>query len=185
MKLIDKIELIPIEKIMPYHNNPKEHPPEQIKKIASSIKEFGFLVPVIVNKDYGLVAGHGRYEAAKLIGMDKVPGIKAEHLTDAQIKQFRLVDNKIAESEWNMTSLAMELRNIDGFTGFDDNEKEKILEINEIEMVNLDELLNDVNIEESIENPDWVTMRFDREFRNEIEKIINKIQNAKVEKSYE
>jgi ParB-like chromosome segregation protein Spo0J len=132
MKLIDKIELIPIEKIMPYHNNPKEHPPEQIKKIASSIKEFGFLVPVIVDKDYGLVAGHGRYEGAKLNKMDKVPGIKAEHLTDAQIKAFRLTDNKVAESEWDYEQLAVEfeiLKSIDyklDLTGFDKEEIEGI-----------------------------------------------------------
>jgi ParB-like chromosome segregation protein Spo0J len=65
MKLIDKVKIIDIDKIYPYINNPKEHPEEQINKIASSIKNFGFTVPIIIDEDFEIIAGHGRYKAAK------------------------------------------------------------------------------------------------------------------------
>jgi len=173
MKLIDKIELIPLDQIIPYHNNPKEHPPEQVKKIASSIKEFGFLVPVIVDSDYDLIAGHGRYEAAKLIGMDKVPGLKAEHLTDAQVKAFRLADNRVAESEWNYEQLLTELDLVGNeFTGFDDDE---IFEMEE----SLKEIPMSGDLEklDKEENPPTMNVRFEnpedfRKMEDDLRKLI-------------
>lgn len=124
---------MPLSKIIPYVNNPKVHPPEQVKKIASSIKEFGFKVPIVVDKDFVIIAGHGRYEAAKMLGLKEVPVIVAEDLTPAQAKAFRIADNKVAESEWDIVSLTAELEQLleEGYdvelTGFNDDEINELL----------------------------------------------------------
>lgn len=127
-----EIRMIKIDELIPYVNNPKKHPPDQVKKIASSIKEFGFRVPIIVDKDFVIIAGHGRYEAAKLLGLEEVPVIVADDLTPAQVKAFRIADNKVAESEWDELSLQAELEQLleEGYdlelTGFDDEEIERL-----------------------------------------------------------
>ena len=101
MKLIDKVKIIDIDKIYPYTNNPKEHPPEQINKIASSIKNFGFTVPIIIDNQNEIIAGHGRYKAAQKLELDKIPCIVRDDLNEAQVKALRLADNKVTESEWD------------------------------------------------------------------------------------
>ncbi|MBO8180281.1 MAG: ParB N-terminal domain-containing protein [Archaeoglobus sp.] len=129
-----KIEHVPLDKIIPYVNNPKKHPEEQIKKIASSILEFGFKVPIIVDKDYVIIAGHGRYEAAKRIGLKEVPVIVADDLSPAQVKAFRIADNKVAESDWDLEALAAELEQLKEIdydlelTGFDDEEVRSLID---------------------------------------------------------
>lgn len=129
-----KIEYIPLDKIIPYVNNPKKHPEEQIKKIASSILEFGFKVPIIVDKDYVIIAGHGRYEAAKRIGLKEVPVIVADDLTPAQVRAFRIADNRVAESEWNLEALAAELEQLKEIdynlelTGFNEDEVQSLID---------------------------------------------------------
>ncbi|MBO8173489.1 MAG: ParB N-terminal domain-containing protein [Bacillaceae bacterium] len=130
-----KVEYVSLEKIIPYVNNPKQHPDGQIKKIASSIKEFGFKVPVVVDKDFVIIAGHGRYEAAKLLGLKEVPVIVAEDLTQAQAKAFRIADNKVAESTWGMDALIVELEQLSE-QGYD-------LELTGFDEVELANLLND------------------------------------------
>ena len=128
-----KIEWVELEKIIPYVNNPKEHPEEQIKKIASSIKNFGFRVPILIDEKNEIVAGHGRYMAAKMLKMDKVPVIRISDLTPAQIKAFRIADNKVAESGWDENTLINELKQLEelnfnlSITGFDDDEIELML----------------------------------------------------------
>jgi len=96
--------------------------------VAESIKEFGFKVPIIVDKDNVIVAGHTRLRAAKKLGMKTVPCIVADDLTPEQIKAFRLADNKVSEfSEWDMDLLTSELKEIDfdmDIFGFDDDYKE-------------------------------------------------------------
>ncbi|MBO8181069.1 MAG: site-specific DNA-methyltransferase [Archaeoglobus sp.] len=141
-----KIEHVPLDKIIPYVNNPKKHPEEQIKKIASSILEFGFKVPIIVDKDYVIIVGHGRYEAAKRIGLKEVPVIVADDLSPAQVKAFRIADNKVAESDWDLDALAAELaqlKEIDydlELTGYDEDEiKELIRELEVPEEEEVDE----------------------------------------------
>ena len=115
-------------------NNPKKHPEEQIKKIASSILEFGFKVPIIVDKNYTIIAGHGRYEAAKRIGLKEVPVIVADDLSPAQVRAFRIADNKVAESDWDLETLAAELaqlKEIDynlELTGFDEEEIQSLID---------------------------------------------------------
>ena len=98
-----QLEIIykPIKELKPYKKNAKKHPKEQVEKIANSIKEFGFTQPVIVDKDNCVVAGHGRILGAKKAGIKEVPTVALENLTEEQIKAYRLVDNKLNESEWD------------------------------------------------------------------------------------
>ena len=123
-----------IDDLIPYVNNPKQHSEEQIKKIASSIIEFGFKVPIIIDRNNVIIAGHGRYEAAKKIGLKEVPVIIADDLTPAQVKAFRIADNKVTESDWDLESLATELTQLKEFnydlelTGFDEEEVQSLID---------------------------------------------------------
>ena len=90
-----------IKELKPYKKNAKKHPKEQVERIANSIKEFGFTQPVIIDSNNCVVAGHGRILGAKKAGLTQVPTVMLEDLTEEQIKAYRLVDNKLNESEWN------------------------------------------------------------------------------------
>jgi DNA modification methylase len=111
-----------ILKIKPYHKNAKKHPTKQIEAIAKSIKEYGFNQPIVVDKDNVIIVGHGRYEAAKALGMTDIPVIQVQ-LTEEQAKAYRLADNKLNESEWEMEKVIDELKGMSDemvdLTGFD------------------------------------------------------------------
>ena len=107
-----KIEYLPVGSLKPYEKNAKKHPSEQIEHIANSIMEFGFRQPLVIDKDNVLVIGHGRLLAAKKLGLDTVPCVRADDLTDEQIKALRLADNKTNESEWDFDLLGDELDDI-------------------------------------------------------------------------
>lgn len=113
-----------VDEIIPYVNNPRKTSQNAIDNVASSIKNFGFKVPIIIDKDNEIVAGHTRILAAKKLGMEEVPCIVADDLTDTQVKAFRIADNKTAEfSEWDFDLLEVELEGLgDEFTGFDIDE---------------------------------------------------------------
>lgn len=124
-----RYETIPVETLRPYANNARTHSPVQVKKIADSIKEFGFINPILVDQDLMVIAGHGRLEAAKALGLDKVPCLFIEDLTDAQKRAYILADNKLAEEAgWDENLLKIELDALkaDGFDvaviGFDEND---------------------------------------------------------------
>lgn len=102
----------PIKELKPYKKNAKKHNKEQIEQIANSIKEFGFTQPVIVDKNNCVVAGHGRILGAKKAGLKQVPTVCLEDLTEEQIKAYRLVDNKLNESEWDNVLLKQSLEEI-------------------------------------------------------------------------
>ncbi len=110
-----------ISKIKPYEKNAKTHPPKQIKQIAASIKAFGFNQPIVTDMAGVIIVGHGRYEAAKLLGMTDVPVVQVK-LTDEQAKAYRLADNKLNESPWEMDLVISELKGLStemlGLTGF-------------------------------------------------------------------
>lgn len=108
-----KILNIKIKDIKPYLLNAKKHPKEQIEGIAESIKRFGFTQPVILDKDNTIIIGHGRIEAAKIAGMNEVPCVKRDDLTDNEVKVLRLLDNRIAETGWDNEILIQDLSNID------------------------------------------------------------------------
>jgi len=100
--------------------NPRTHTPKQIKQIAASIKEFGFISPILIDRDGGIIAGHGRVEAAKLIGMGDVPTVRVDHLTPAQIRAYVIADNRLAENAgWDRKLLALELQELSVDLNFD------------------------------------------------------------------
>lgn len=120
-----QIEQRDIEDLIPYARNSRTHSDEQTAQIAASIREFGFLNPVLVDGDNGIIAGHGRVMAARKLGMDTVPCVEVSHLTDTQKRAYIIADNKLAlNAGWDNDLLAIELEelNIEGFdldlTGF-------------------------------------------------------------------
>lgn len=122
-----KIEIVKITDIRPYERNAKKHPKSQIEAIARSIKAFGWNVPVVLDKRGNLVAGHGRLLAAQELGQTEVPAIRNSDLSAAQVKAYRLADNKLTESDWDMELVIEELKELsaEGFnidlTGFDED----------------------------------------------------------------
>lgn len=113
-----KIEEIKLADLKAYENNPRIND-KAVKYVADSIKKFGFLVPVVIDKDNVIVCGHTRYLASQELNLKTVPCIRAENLTDKQIKAFRIADNKIHEkSSWNNDLLKEELTQLQDF-GFD------------------------------------------------------------------
>ena len=122
-----------IKELKPYKKNAKKHNKEQVEQIANSIKEFGFTQPVIIDKNNEVVAGHGRILGAKKAGLKQVPTVCLEELTEEQIKAYRLVDNKLNESEWDYSLLDEEIEQLTDIDmdlfGFDtnmtDDEQEK------------------------------------------------------------
>lgn len=93
-----KIKNTLINDLKPYAHNPKTHPEEQVDKIARSIEEFGFLVPILIDADNSIIAGHGRLMAARKTGLMEIPTICVDHLTEAQIRAYRIADNRLTES---------------------------------------------------------------------------------------
>lgn len=117
-----KTENMAIGSIRPYDKNSKKHPAKQVDQIANSIKEFGFNQPVVVDSNGVIIVGHGRYEAAKKLGLTEVPTIQV-NLTEEQAKAYRLADNKLNESDWDMGLVIEELKGLSEpmleLTGFD------------------------------------------------------------------
>lgn len=107
-----EVVYIDIKSIKPYEKNPRKND-KSVPLVANSIKEFGFRVPITLDKDNVIVTGHTRYKAAKSLGMKKVPCIYADDLTPEQIQAFRLADNKVGEfSEWDLEFLPLELEGL-------------------------------------------------------------------------
>lgn len=110
MGKVKSIKNIGVDKLIPYINNAKKHTEEQVTKIASSIREFGFLSPVLIDKDYNIIAGHGRVLAAKKLELKDVPCVFVEGLTEAQRKAYILADNRLGElTGWDMDLVTSEL----------------------------------------------------------------------------
>ena len=129
MKTTTNMELVEINKLVPYVNNARTHSPEQINKLRSSLREFGFINPVIIDKDYGIIAGHGRVIAAREEGIEKIPCVFADHLTEAQKKAYILADNRMAlDAGWDEELLRVEIEALQAeafdvsLTGFDEKE---------------------------------------------------------------
>jgi DNA modification methylase len=130
-----EFKTIPTNDLIPYARNSRTHSEDQVTKIASSIKEFGFLNPIIIDGENGIVAGHGRVMAAKKLGLTELPCIEASHLTEAQKRAYVIADNRLAlDAGWDNDLLKIELQdlNSEGFdlslTGFDLNEISAFLE---------------------------------------------------------
>lgn len=104
-----KVDQTPIADLAPYANALRTHSDKSITRLAEGIAEFGFIVPVVIDANRGIIAGHGRVEAARRLGVETVPTICADHLTPAQVKAYRIADNRLAElSSWNEEALSIE-----------------------------------------------------------------------------
>jgi len=129
MKTTTEMQLVPISKLVPYVNNARTHSPEQITKLRSSLREFGFINPVIIDRDFNVIAGHGRILATKEEGIKEVPCVFADHLTEAQKKAYIIADNRMAmDAGWDEELLRVEIESLQGMdfdpllTGFDEKE---------------------------------------------------------------
>lgn len=133
MKTTTEMQLVPVAKLVPYINNARTHSPEQISKLRSSLREFGFINPVIIDRDFGVIAGHGRILAAKEEGIEEVPCVFVDYLTEAQKKAYILADNRMAlDAGWDEELLRIEIESLQGedfdvgLTGFTDDELYKL-----------------------------------------------------------
>lgn len=133
MNMTSEMERVPVAKLIPYINNARTHSPEQIKKLRASLREFGFVNPVIIDRDYNVIAGHGRIMAAKEEGITEVPCVYADHLTEAQKKAYILADNRMAlDAGWDEEMLRVEIEALREMefdpmlAGFDEKELEAL-----------------------------------------------------------
>ena len=128
-KTTTEMQLVPLSQLVPYVNNARTHSPEQLTKLRSSLREFGFINPVIIDRDFNVIAGHGRIAAAKEEGMEEVPCVFADFLTEAQKKAYILADNRMAlDAGWDEELLRIEIESLQGadfdvsLTGFGEDE---------------------------------------------------------------
>ena len=113
------IEQTPVEALVPYARNARTHSETQVAQIAASIREFGFTNPVLIDATGGIIAGHGRVLAARKLGMEMVPTIRIDYMTEAQKRAYVIADNKLAlNAGWDNELLALELGELQDL-GFD------------------------------------------------------------------
>ena len=155
MTTTKEFQLVDINKLVPYANNARTHNKEQILKLRSSLREFGFVNPVIIDKAYNVLAGHGRIEAAKEEGIAEVPCVYADHLTEAQKKAYILADNRMAlDAGWDDELLSVEMQELQelgfdlGLTGFDESEIADLFDINSDEAKQ-----DDFDVDAELEKP--------------------------------
>ena len=128
-KTTTEMQLVPLSKLVPYVNNARTHSPKQLAKLRSSLREFGFINPVIIDRDFNVIAGHGRIAAAKEEGITEVPCVFVDYLTEAQKKAYILADNRMAlDAGWDEELLRIEIESLQGadfdvsLTGFGEDE---------------------------------------------------------------
>lgn len=133
-RMAERIEFWPTEKLKPYEKNPRLHSDEQISQLAASFIRFGMVMPILVDKDAGVIAGHGRLEAAKLVGLEKIPVVVLDNLTDEEKRAYIIADNKLAENaSWDKELLGEHVevllsKDFDmGVIGFSKDELEQLL----------------------------------------------------------
>ena len=130
-----EMQLVEVDRLIPYINNARTHSPEQINKLRASLREFGFINPVIIDREFNVIAGHGRILAAKEEHIDKVPCVFADHLTEAQKKAYIIADNRMAlDAGWDEELLRVEIESLQAeafdlaLTGFDEKELSKLFD---------------------------------------------------------
>ncbi len=108
--MADKVVQTSIANLKPFSNNNRVHTAKSTAKLKASVAQFGFVTPILVDGNGMIIAGHGRFEAAKALGLKSVPTVVVDHLSDAEVRALRIADNKLAElSDWNETALQIEL----------------------------------------------------------------------------
>lgn len=138
-KKMNAVVYVKVSEIKPYPQNTKVHPREQIEDVATSIEEFGFKQPLVLDKDKVIIIGHCRYEASKILGLDEVPCIIADDLDEEQARKLRIADNKTNESDWDFEFLNLELSDLTfdefnfEFPDFQDDEVESETELSDLE----------------------------------------------------
>lgn len=164
-----KYETKKVDELIPYENNPRNND-KSVEYVANSIKEFGFKVPIVIDKNNVIVAGHTRLEACKRLGIKEVPCVVADDLTDEQVKAFRLADNKVSEfSKWDFDLLTDELKDLDinmedfGFDldfdmedEFKENERHRTNDAYNLDLVDLSNSTNDFWQMPIIENDGYI-----------------------------
>lgn len=130
----EELQQIEIEKLVPYANNSRTHSEHQLKKLQASLREFGFINPILIDREHTIIAGHGRVLAAKANGVESVPCVYVDHLSDAQKKAYIIADNRLAEDAgWDEALLAVELEHLQeldfdlDLVGFDAAELDKLM----------------------------------------------------------
>ena len=101
IELMAKTVPMKIDELLPYQRNQKDHPEEQVRNLANSLRRFGWRQPVVIDERNVIVIGHGRVLGAKMLGLTEVPVVRADDLTEDEIRELRIVDNKTNESNWN------------------------------------------------------------------------------------
>lgn len=137
-----RLEMWPLQRLRPYERNARTHSDAQVQQIAASMREFGFTAPILVDSTDGILAGHGRLAAAKLLGLSEAPVVVLDHLTPEQRRQYVLADNKLAENAgWDLELLAQELAAVEidpAVLGFGEEDLARLqdgLELGEFEQV--------------------------------------------------
>src|SRR5215471_2796283 len=132
--LARRIEIWPVDRLVPYARNPRTHSPEQVAQIAASIKEFGFNAPILVDSNSGFIAGHGRLLAARKLGLSEVPVVVLDHLSETQRRAYIITDNRLAlNAGWDEEMLRLEFESLHDedfdldIVGFTDEEIEELL----------------------------------------------------------
>ena len=154
MQVTDRFEKVSVDKLVPYARNARTHSKEQILQLRASIREFGFLNPILADKDFNIIAGHGRILAAKEEGLKEVPCVFVEHLTEAQKRAYIIADNRLAmNAGWDDEMLAVELADLEladfdlELLGFDAAELNKLMgDLGDVED-------DDFDVDEELNNP--------------------------------
>ena len=155
-----------VSDLIPYARNSRTHSDAQVNKIAASIKEFGFLNPIIVDGKNGIIAGHGRIMAAQKLGIDEVPTVEAAHLTEAQKRAYIIADNRLAlDAGWDDEMLRVELKDLDSLdfdlslTGFDEKELAGFLEEPTVGLTDEDAVPEAPEVPVTVEGDVWLLGR--------------------------
>lgn len=158
MRTTTEFSLVSTDKLIPYVNNARTHSKEQITKLRASLREFGFINPVIIDKDFNIIAGHGRVQAAKAEGIAEVPCVLVDYLTEAQKKAYILADNRMAlDAGWDEELLRVELESLEdisfdlGLTGFDEKELSDLFKGEDTEIED-----DDYDLTEALEKASFV-----------------------------
>lgn len=153
------------DELIPFVNNSRTHSDEQVNQIAASIREFGFTNPILLDGEDGIIAGHGRLQAARLLGLDEVPTIRLDGLDELQKRAYVIADNKLAlNAGWDAELLQLEIQNLQdkdfdiSLLGFDEKELLQILGEDD------DEVVAEIKFsEELMENHNYVVLYFDND----------------------
>lgn len=175
-----------VDSLIPYDKNPKTHPRHQIDSLKASIKEFGFVQPIVVDENNVLLIGHGRLQAAKELGMELVPVLQLVGLSENRKKTLRIADNKLSEKAiWDVELLKFNFQDLvdDSYSlelsGFSQQEIDAILESSNVTIDALDsDPVEDLSDEIKVDKPKKFTMLLDKERYKEFVDKLNDIQNA-------